>query len=502
MDLLANLALGFDVALTPTNVLYCFIGVTVGTFIGVLPGVGAMTTVSILLPLTFGLDPVTALIMLAGIYYGALYGGSTASILVNLPGTPASAVVCIDGYPMAQQGRAAPALVITTIASFVGASISLFVIALISPLLADFAMTFRAPDYFSMMVVGLLAAASVANKSKLKSVGMILLGIMIGLVGIDRNSGVIRYNFGIHELMDGIGFIVVAMGIFGIAEVLNNVGSIRDRGTMLHSVKWRQLLPTREDLRATWRPILRGTGIGSVLGALPGTGSTLASFMAYSVEKKVADKPERFGRGAIEGVAAPEAANNSASQTAFIPTLTLGIPGDAMMALMLGALVIHGITPGPNVIYEHAPLFWGLVASMWIGNLLLLLLNLPLIGMWVRMLRIPYRALFPTIVVLICIGVFASGNQTFDVMVVAFFGLVGYLLIRFGCEPAPLLLGLILGPMMEQYLRRSMILSRGDPAIFVQSPISAVFLAIAALMLLYMIRDAFRTRQGIPGTAE
>jgi putative tricarboxylic transport membrane protein len=493
MGLVENLAFGFGIALSPVNLAYAFLGVTVGTFIGVLPGIGALATIGMLLPVTFGLSPVTALIMLAGIYYGALYGGSTAAILVNLPGTPANAVVCLDGYPMAQQGRAAPALVMTTVASFIGGSIAILVVASFAPPLARAVLRFGAAEYFSMMVLGLLAAVVITRGSVLKGIAMVCLGLVLGLVGIDVTTGVARFTFGIPHLLDGIGFVVLAMGLFGFSEMIVNLESAERRSVVPVAIRWRQLMPSGGDMRASAWPMLRGTVLGSLLGPVPGVGPTISSFVSYSVEKKLARHPERFGQGAIEGVSGPEAANNAAAQTGFIPTLTLGIPGDAVMALMLGALMIHGIAPGPHVMRENPDLFWGLIASMWIGNLFLLVLNLPLVGVWVALLRIPYQILFPSVLVFISIGVYSLNTSPLDVFLAAGFGLLGYVFVKLGCEPAPLLLGFILGPMMEENLRRALLISRGDPTVFVTRPLSLLFLLVAlALVLLVTLGPVIR----------
>lgn len=494
MTLVDNLALGFSTALSPTTLLWCFVGVTLGTFIGVLPGVGALATISMLLPLTFHLDATTALVMLAGIYYGAQYGGSTASILLNLPGTPSAAVACLDGYPMAKQGRAGVALAMTTFASFFGSCVAILIIANFAAPLAEVALRFGPAEYFSMMVMGLIAAATLAQGSPFKGVVMVVVGLLLGLVGTDVNTGMQRYTFGIPHLFDGLNLVAVAMGLFGVAEVIANVGKVRAISGEAGRITLRSLIPTRDDVRRSWLPMVRGSGVGAFFGILPGTGATIAAFMAYAVEKRVAKEPARFGKGAIEGIMAPESANNSAAQSAFIPTLTLGIPGDAVMALMLGALMIHGIAPGPRVVTEHPHLFWGLVASFWIGNIMLVVLNLPLVGIWVAMLKIPYRILYPSILLFICIGVYSINNNAFDVLQVVVFGLIGYGLSVMGFEPAPLLLGYILGPLMEEHLRRALLLSRGDLGVFVTRPISAAFMAATALLLLIVAWSAIRRR--------
>lgn len=494
IELISNLSLGFGVAFTLENLFYCLIGVTLGTFIGVLPGIGPLATISMLLPLSFYLEPVTALIMLAGVYYGAMYGGSTAAILMNLPGTGASAVICLDGNPMAKQGRAGPALVATALASFAGSVIAIFIVGLFAPLLARWALSFGPVEYFSLMVTGLLAAVLLASGSPLKGVAMVFVGLMLGLVGIDVNSGAYRFTFGVPELYGGVSFVVVAMGVFGFGEIISNVEQRWRKGVAQpkYAFGWRDLLLTRDDLRQSVLPVLRGSAVGAFVGVLPGAGTTISSFAAYAVEKQVARDPSRFGKGAIEGVTAPEAANNAAANTSFIPTLTLGIPGDAVMALMLAAIMIHGISPGPQVMTNQPDLFWGLLASMVIGNILLLILNIPLVGLWVRVLSIPYGLLYPPVVLLICVGVFSVNNSVFDIFLVAGFGVFGYVLIKLGCEPAPMLLGFILGPLMEENFRRAMILSRGDFRTFIESPISLSFLLLAAVMASWSIFSAIR----------
>jgi putative tricarboxylic transport membrane protein len=486
MDLIANLGLGLSVTLTPTNVLFCFVGAMVGTLIGVLPGIGPLATMAILLPITFTLPPTTALIMLAGIYYGAQYGGSTTAILVNIPGESSSVVTCLDGHQMARQGRAGAALAITAMGSFFAGCVVTVLIALAAPPLSAIALKFAAPEYFSLMVVGLVGAVVLAHGSVLKAIGVVLVGLLLGLVGTDITSGTQRYTFGIQNLADGIGVVAVAMGLFGLTEVIGTLeGPTGSREIV--SQKVRGLMPTRADFRASFPAIARGTVIGSVLGVLPGGGALLSSFTSYIVEKKVARDPSRFGRGAIEGVAGPESANNAGAQASFIPMLTLGIPSNPVMAMMIGALLIQGIAPGPQVMTKQPELFWGLIASMWLGNLMLVIINLPLIGIWVSLLRVPYRMLFPAILLFCAIGVYSVSNATFDVLLTAGFGLFGYLLHKLGFEPAPMLMGLILGPMMEENMRRAMTVSRGDPLIFLRRPLSATLLAIAALLLLIVV---------------
>ncbi len=493
MEVLANLALGFQTALTPQTLFYCFLGVFLGTFVGVLPGIGSLAAVSMLLPVTFYLEPTAALVMLAGVYYGAEYGGSTASILLNLPGTPSSAVTCLDGYPMAQQGRAGVALFITTIASFAGGTLGIVALVAFAPMLAEVALMFGPAEYFAVITFGLVASAAVTRGSALKGIIMVMVGLVLGTVGFDLHSGVPRLTFGMQELYSGFNIVALAMGIFGVAEVIASIN--RTHGAKLRErITLRSMLPGREDWRRSAGAMARGTGIGGFFGVLPGTGHAIASFLSYATEKRLARDRSRFGRGAIEGVAAPEAANNAAVQTAFIPTLTIGIPGSAPMALMLGALMIHGIVPGPGLMTNHPAIFWGLVASFWIGNVLLLVLNIPLIGLWVRLLRVPYRFLYPLIICLICIGVFSINNSVFDVGLVILFGFAGYAMRLYGFEPAPLLIGFVLGPMLEEHLRRAMLVSRGDPMIFLDRPISAVFLALAAGLLIWAVVGGLRGR--------
>jgi TctA family transporter len=489
-----NLALGFSTALSLQNLLYCVVGVTLGTFIGVLPGVGPLLTISMLLPLTYGMSPEGAIIMLAGIYYGASYGGSTTAILVNLPGESSSVITCIDGHQMARQGRAGPALAIAAIGSFIAGCIGTVLIALFAPILKDVAIEFGSEAYASLILMALVATASLVRGSLLNGLCMALLGVLVGMVGGDVNSGVIRFSFGYLELMNGIDFAVVALGIFAIAEIVNILEKPQEQGTIAPAP--RHLLPTRADLAASWRPILRGTAIGSFFGILPGTGPTISAFGSYYLETKLARDPSRFGRGAIEGVAAPESANNAAAQTAFIPTMTLGVPGSATMALMLGALMIQGVNPGPSMISEHPALFWGLVASMWVGNLLLLVLNLPLVGLWVRMLRVPYRWLYPAILTFSCVGIYTLNFRAFDVALAVIFGIFGYLMIKLRCEPVPFILGIILGPMLEEHLRRALVISHGDPTVFLTRPISAAFLVAALALIVFMLLPLVRRRKG------
>jgi TctA family transporter len=484
MELLANLELGFATALTPANVLWCFVGVLLGTMVGCLPGIGPTATIAMLLPVTFNFEPVASLIMLAGIYYGAQYGGSTTAI---------SAVTAIDGYEMAKQGRAGPALATAALGSFFAGTVATAVLVLFAPPLAQMALEFGPPEYFSLIVLGLIASIALAHGSIIKALAMIVLGLLLGMVGQDIYTGTPRFTFGIRELYSGINFVSVAVGVFGIAEILRNLESEKTRTVLTKTVS--NLWLTREDFRRIAGPVVRGTVLGSILGILPGGGHVLASFAAYSVEKRSSRRPERFGQGAIEGVAAPESANNAAAQTSFIPLLTLGLPAHPVMALMVGAFIIQGITPGPNVIQDEPALFWGLIVSMWVGNLLLVLLNLPLIGIWVRMLTIPYNVLFPAIVAFAAIGCYSINLNVYHVYAIAFFGIVGYALVKLGCEPAPLLLGFVLGPLLEEHLRRAMIISRGDPTIFLTRPISAGLLIAALLALSLAVLPAIRRKR-------
>ena len=490
MELLSNLGLGLQVAMTWANLLYCLGGVALGTLIGVLPGIGPVATISMLLPLTFKLEPTSALIMLAGIYYGAQYGGSTSAILVNLPGEASSVVTCLDGHAMARNGRAGHALAVAAIGSFVAGCVATLALAAFAPPLAALAFKFGAAEYFSLMVLGLVAAVVLAQGSLIKAIAMIVLGVLLGLVGMDTTTGDQRYTFGLPALSDGIGFVVVAMGLFGFAEIIANLERVGARDVLKQ--KLGSLLPPRDDMRRAWKAIARGTGVGSILGVLPGGGAVLGSFASYMLEKRVAADPSRFGKGAIEGVAGPESANNAAAQTSFIPMLTLGIPPNAVMALMVGAMTIHGIQPGPQVMTTQPALFWGMVVSMWIGNLFLVILNLPMIGLWVRLLSVPYRYLYPAILLFCVIGIYSLQSSIVDVMLAAGFGLLGYLFIKLECEPAPLLLGFVLGPMLEDNFRRALTIARGDPTVFVTRPLSASLLALALVLLLIVVAPAVR----------
>jgi TctA family transporter len=496
MDLFSNLALGFGVALTPVNLLYALVGCVLGTLIGVLPGIGPVATIAMLLPATYALPPVSALIMLAGIYYGAQYGGSTTAILVNLPGESSSVVTCIDGYQMARQGRAGPALAAAGLGSFFAGCVGTLILAAFAPMLTQLAFQFGPAEYFSLMVVGMIGAVVMASGSLVKAIAMIVLGLLLGLVGTDVNSGVARFAFDIPELSDGIGFVAIAMGVFGYGEIISNLAQAEHTREVFTS-KVQGLWPTRQDLKDMTPAVLRGTALGSLLGVLPGGGALLASFASYALEKKVKGKPGEvpFGQGNIRGVAAPESANNAGAQTSFIPMLTLGIPPNAVMALMVGAMTIHNIQPGPQVMTSNPELFWGLIASMWIGNLMLVVLNLPLIGVWIKLLTVPYRWLFPAIVLFCAIGVYTTNNSTFDIWLVAAFGFIGYVFKKLDMEPAPLLLGFILGPMMEENLRRALLLSRGDWSVFVMRPLSAGLLVAAACMLFLVLMPAVQSRR-------
>jgi putative tricarboxylic transport membrane protein len=493
MELLHNLMLGFGVAIHPLNVMYCFIGVLLGTLIGVLPGIGPIATISMLLPATFVLPPVSALIMLAGIYYGAQYGGSTTAILVNLPGEVSSVVTCLDGYQMARKGMAGKALGVAALGSFFAGSVATVLIAGFAPPLAELALKFGPADYFSLMVLGLIAAVVLAHGSIIKAIAMIVLGLLTGLIGTDVNSGVARYSFGLPELIDGLGIGTVAMGMFGFSEIIRNLEEGEEREVFTKTVTG--LLPNWTDIKRCAMPVIRGTALGSMLGILPGGGPVLGSFSAYTLEKKLSKTPHLFGTGMIEGVAAPESANNAAAQTSFIPLLTLGIPSNPVMALMIGAMIIHGIQPGPQIMTAKPDLFWGMIASMWVGNFLLVVLNLPMIGMWVKLLTVKYDYLFPAILIFCCIGVYSISNATMDVLLAALFGFIGYAFIKMEMEPAPLLLGFVLGPMMEENLRRALLLSRGDPVVFFTRPISLTLLIVAAILLVIVASPAIARKR-------
>jgi putative tricarboxylic transport membrane protein len=493
MDLLSNLALGFATAGSLENLFFCLVGVILGTLIGVLPGIGATATIAMLLPITFQLEPVSSLIMLAGIYYGAQYGGSTTAILINMPGESSSAVTAIDGYQMARNGKAGTALAIAALGSFFAGTVATLLVAVFAPPLTVVALKFGAAEYFSLMLLGLVSAIALAHGSILKALAMVVLGLLLGLVGTDIYSGTPRFTFGITEYADGLNFVALAVGVFGIAEILKNLEGNQDRSVL--STKLGALWPSREDLKLMVAPMIRGTVLGSALGILPGGGAILASFASYTVEKRLSKTPEKFGKGAIEGVAGPESANNAGAQTSFIPLLTLGIPANPVMALMVGAMIIQGIVPGPNVAVEQPALFWGIIASMWIGNLMLIVLNLPLIGVWVRLLKVPYHVLFPIIMAFCSIGVYSVNSNVYDLYAVAGFGLMGYIMIKLRCEPAPLLLGFVLGPMLEENLRRAMILGRGDPMTFLTRPISLTLLLMTLAVLIIVLMPTVRNKR-------
>ena len=485
MDILANLSLGFGTAFGLANLFYCFIGVVLGTLIGVLPGLGPVATIAMLLPITFSFEPVTALIMLAGIFYGAQYGGSTTAILVNLPGEASSVITALDGYAMARNGQAGKALATAAIGSFIAGTIATFLIALFAPPLAEMAMQFGPAEYFSLLVMGLIVSIILAHGSLLHAIGMILLGLLLGIIGTDVNSGAERFTFGAPWLADGIGFVVLAMGMYGVGEIVNNLEKKETRDVMLKHVSGLKL--SWSEFKQIVPSILRGTGIGSFLGILPGGGAVLSSFAAYAIEKKLSKNPIPFGEGAIEGVAGPEAANNAGAQTSFIPMLTLGIPSNPTMAIMIGAMMIHSIQPGPAVLTEQPALFWGLIVSMWIGNFFLIVLNLPLIGMWVKLITAPYHLMYPVILVFCSIGVISINNTEWDVFMMAAFGFIGYVFGKLECEPAPMLLGFILGPMMEEYLRRALLMSSGDAMVFLTRPLSATMLVLSAIALVVVL---------------
>lgn len=493
MDLFSNLALGFSTALSPGNFLYCFLGALLGTLIGVLPGLGPTATVAMLLPVTYYLSPEASMIMLAGIYYGSQYGGSTTAILLNLPGEVSSSVTALDGYQMARQGRAGAALSIAAIGSFIAGSFATMVIAVVAIPLASIALQFGAKEYFALILMGLATSTALAHGSVLKAIAMIVAGCLFGIVGTDVDSGAFRFTFGFPELTDGLSTVAVALGIFGIVEVLKNIENMPE--TFTGTAKISTLMPTKADLKAAAAPIVRGSFLGSFLGTLPGGGSILSAFSSYTLEKRLSKNPERFGKGAIEGVAGPESANNAGAQTSFIPLLTLGIPSHPLMALMMGALLIQGITPGPNVITNQPSLFWGVIASMWIGNAMLIILNLPLVGMWVTLLRVPYKIMIPAIVAFSTIGVFTVANSGFDVYILAFFGILGYLFYKLDCEPAPFLLGFVLGKLLEEHMRRALVFSHGDPLVFITSPISGTLIALTVVILIVVSLPAITRKR-------
>jgi putative tricarboxylic transport membrane protein len=501
---LTDLWHGFGVAFEPQNLMWCFLGVLIGNMVGVLPGMGPLATISILLPLTFGIKPVGAILMLAGVMYGAQYGGAICSILLNLPCHPPHAVTCLDGYPMTKQGRGGVALGVTVLASFVGASWGITEMIFLSPLLVRVALQFGPAEICSLMLLGLLAGSTLARGSPLKGVAMTVLGLMLGIVGSDIETGAERFTFGLTELDDGIELVALALGLFGIAEFMNSINQVAAINTKYSKVRLRDMRPGKEDLKQAALPMLRGTIVGSLCALIPGTGPTIASFVAYATEKKLSRTPERFGTGAIEGVVCPEAATHSSVQGDFIPTMSLGIPGDAVMALLLGALMIQGIVPGPQLISQHPDIFWGLIASFWIGNILLVVLNVPLIGLWVKLLTIPYRYLYPSALFFVCIGVYAANNDMFQVGETVVIGILGYVLLRLGFHPAPILLGFVLGPRFEENFRRAMLISRGNLAVFVERPISAVFIALCVILIVGQIYFRLRgtTKAPVPETVE
>lgn len=490
-DLASNVLLGLGTALTVSNLTFCLIGVFLGTLLGMIPGIGTLVAVSLLFPMTYHMDATSALVMLAGIYYGTAYGGSIASILLNLPGTPSNAVACLDGYPMSQQGRAGVALFMSAAGSFVGGSFGIVLMMLFSPVIAENALRFGAPEFFALMVMGFVVASTMSEGSTVKGLASVILGVSFGLVGTDLNSGVWRFGFGILDLMDGLSLVALAMGVFGVTEIIF-ASSASQKGQVVQNVSLRSMIPTRDDVRRSWLPMIRGSGIGAFFGTLPGTGGLIASFVSYAVEKRVAKDPTRFGKGAIEGVVAPETANNAADQAAFIPTMTLGIPGSATMAIMLGVLMINGITPGPLLIKEQPSLFWGLIMSFWVGNVMLLVLNIPLIGLWVRILKIPSNLLYPAVLVFVCIGVFSVNYSATDIWLVLIFAVLGYLLRVLDFPVAPLILGFVLGPMIEENFRRSLLISNGDLTTFFTRPISGTIMAISAALLLWSIWSAYK----------
>lgn len=493
VDLFSNLALGLSVAITPENLLYALLGCLLGTLIGVLPGIGPVPTIAMLLPLTYVLPPVAGLIMLAGIYYGAQYGGSTTAILVALPGETSAVVTVLDGHQMAKRGRAGAALALAALGSFFAGCVATLLLAGFAPPLAEIAFKFGPAEYFSLMVLGLIGAVVLASGSLLKAVCMIVLGLLLGMIGTDVNSGVARFDFGIPELQDGIDFAVVAMGVFGLAEIMNNLAQREQRVDITD--KLGSLYPNRQEIKEATPAIIRGTALGSALGILPGGGAVLSAFASYTLEKKLSSEPQRFGKGHPAGLAGPESANNAAAQTSFIPLLTLGIPGNAVMALMVGAMTIHNIQPGPQVMSSHPELFWGLIVSMWVGNLMLVILNLPLVGLWVKLLKVPYRILFPAILLFCAIGVYSLNYNVFDIYMMGIFGVIGYVWSKLKCEGAPLLLGLVLGPMMEENFRRALLFSRGDYTTFISRPLSMVLLLMALLLVLMVVSPTIRKKR-------
>lgn len=506
---LTDLWFGFGIALQPHNLMWCFFGVLIGNLVGVLPGLGALQAISLLLPLTYPMSPVASTLMIAGIFYGSQYGGAIGAILLNMPSHPPHAVTCLDGYPMTKQGKGGTALGITMIASFFAASFGILTMIFASPALVAIAFKFGPTEMFSIMLLGLLAGATMARGSPLKGVAVTVLGLLIGIVGTDVNSGVQRFTYGLPELADKVELVALAMGMFAIADFLRNVNRTPFTDTKT-KVRLRDMRPSKAELKQAFWPMVRGTLVGTLFGAMPGTGPTITTFIAYAVERKISKTPERFGQGAIEGVAAPEAASHSKTQVDFIPTMTLGIPGDAVMALLLGALLIHGIQPGPQLITEHPDLFWGLIASFWVGNILLVIFNVPLIGVWVKLLQlVPFRYMYPAALFFIAVGVYSTNNSLFEVYEVLFFGIVGAILLVLDFPIAPILLGYVLGPLVEENFRRALLLSRGDMTVFVTKPISAGFITLSALLVLLQVffaaRSAMRKRQlrsALPQPAE
>jgi putative tricarboxylic transport membrane protein len=495
MDTLNLVGQGFGVALQPINLLYCFIGVFIGTLVGVLPGIGPVSAMSLLLPVTLAGTPESGIIMMAGIYYGAMYGGSTTSILVNIPGEAASVVTCLDGHEMAKRGRAGPALGISALGSFIAGTFSIVLLMLVAPRLAEVAIAFGPAEYFSLMVLGLVMLTFLTQGSMAKALFMACIGVVLGLIGLDSINAQPRLTFGYIHLIDGVGIVPLVMGLFGVTEVLYNTEQSLQRDIV--ATKIDNLMPSKEDWKQSWAPIARGSILGFFLGVLPGGGAVVASFGSYALEKKLSRTPERFGKGAIEGVAGPEAANNAAAGGAFIPLMTLGIPPNVVMALLLGAFIIHGLQPGPLMITQNPKLFWGIIASMYIGNIMLLVLNLPLIGIWVKLLKLPYNVLFPLILLFTIIGVYASGNNVFDIYVMIVFGIIGYFMRKFGFEPAPLVLAFVLGPLLENNLRKALILSQGDLVTFIQRPISGTCLVVALLLLMSPLLPTLRKKREV-----
>ena len=500
METIQLIFYGFGVVLQPANLLCAFLGAVAGTLVGVLPGLGPVGAMSMLLPVTFGMSPTGAMIMLAGIYYGAQYGGSTTSILVNIPGESSSVITCLDGYQMARQGRAGPALGIAAFGSFIAGTLGVVALSFLAPPLADAALTFGAPEYFALMCLGLTVLTFLAHGSMLKALIMAILGLFVGTVGIDITTGRQRFTLGIQDLMEGAGLVQIAMGLFGISEILLNVE--KTLKISVFETKLRGLFPNLQDWKNCIGAILRGTGVGFFLGILPGGGAVIASFASYAIERRFSSHPEKFGTGLIEGVAAPESANNAAAQGAFIPLMTLGIPSNVVMALLLGALMIHGLTPGPLLMTKNPDLFWGVITSMYLGNLMLLVLNLPLIPMWVRLLKIPYPILFPFILLFCMIGVYTINNNVFDIYLMTFFGVVGYLAKKFQFETAPFILAVVIGPMMEKAFRQSLIMSQGDFSEFITRPISGVIFGIAIFLLVFPLITKGAKREKIASLEE